>query len=126
MDRQLHRLRRDELLEILLEVEQENEQLTDQNLELRQRLAKKEMTIRDAGSLAEASVQLSGVLVAAQEAADLYLQNTKQLCLEYARETEALCRTASRNGDGKSNESSLEARVLALFDDYPNQGVDAS
>ena len=78
-DRQLHRLRREELLEILLEIEQENEQLTDENLRLRQQLAQKELTIQEAGSIAEAAMRLSKVFEAAQEAADIYLLNVKRL-----------------------------------------------
>ena len=77
-DRQLHRLRREELLEILLEIEQENEQLTDENLRLRQQLAQKELTIQEAGSIAEAAMRLSKVFEAAQEAADIYLLNVKR------------------------------------------------
>lgn len=75
-----------------MEVEQENEQLTKQNLELRSQLSNKELTISRAGSLADASVQLSGVLLAAQDAADRYVQNVKALCMEHARKTEELCR----------------------------------
>jgi len=78
-DRQLHRLRREELLEILLEIEQENEQLTDENLRLRQQLAKKELAIQEAGSIAEAAMRLSKVFEAAQEAADIYLLNVRRL-----------------------------------------------
>lgn len=114
-DRQLQRLRRDELLEILLEVEQENEQLTKQNLELRSQLANKELSISRAGSLADASVQLSGVLLAAQDAADTYVQNVKALCMERARKTEELCRSKG------VEPGSLTGEVARMFTEMGTQ-----
>ncbi|MDO4807508.1 MAG: hypothetical protein Q4A07_09670 [Coriobacteriales bacterium] len=117
MDRQLQKLRRDELLEILLEVEQENEQLTKQNLELRDQLANREISINRAGSLADASIQLSGVLLAAQDAADMYVQNVKALCVEYARKIEGLCRDRSAETNDR-NLGSLVNEVTHMFDEF--------
>ena len=77
-DRQLRKLRRDELLRMLLEMEQENEQLAAENRELRRQVAQRELAIAESGSLAEAALKLSGVFEAAQEAADLYLENVKR------------------------------------------------
>ena len=134
MDRQLHKLRRDELLEILLEVEQENEQLTEQNVQLRQQLANREFSIQEAGSLADASLRVSGVLEAAQEAADLYLQNVKRvcdqreaaqnelldkttsLCMDLARRTEALCQQAASSSGTKAQAPVLQDKVRAMID----------
>jgi hypothetical protein len=73
----LHRLKREELLQMLLELEQENERLADDNKRLREELANRNLAIKEAGSLAEAALKLSGVFEAAQEAADLYLENVR-------------------------------------------------
>lgn len=62
-----------------MEIEQENEQLADENLRLRQQLAQKELNIQEAGSLAEAAVRLADVFNAAQEAADIYLLNVRRM-----------------------------------------------
>jgi len=78
-DRQLRKLRREELLQMLLEIEQENEQLAKENRRLREQLAQREIGIAEAGSLAEAALKLSGVFEAAQEAADLYVENVRRL-----------------------------------------------
>ena len=79
-NQQLKKLRREELLRMLLELEQENEALAKENRLLRKELQSREIAIKEAGSLAEAALQLSGVFEAAQEAADLYLENVKQRC----------------------------------------------
>ena len=77
MDRRLQKLKRDELLQILLEVEQENEQLVEENRRLKAQLARREIVLSEAGSIAEAALQLSGVFEAAQEAADRYVASVK-------------------------------------------------
>jgi regulator of replication initiation timing len=78
-DRQLRRLKREELLQMLLELEQENEQLAQENRRLREQLAQREVCIAEAGSLAEAALKLSGVFEAAQRAADLYVENVRRM-----------------------------------------------
>ena len=78
-DRQLRKLRREELLQMLLEMEQENEQLAQENRRLKEQLAEREVRIAEAGSLAEAALRLSGVFEAAQEAADLYVENVRRM-----------------------------------------------
>ncbi len=78
----LHRLRREDLLKMLLELEQENERLADENKRLRDELANRNLAIEEAGSLAEAALKLSGVFEAAQEAADLYLENVRNRAAE--------------------------------------------
>jgi len=87
-DKQLRKLRRSELLEMLMEIEQENETLAAENHELRARLEDKQLRIEKSGSLAEAALQLSGVFEAAQRAAELYLENIKQRSPESTADTE--------------------------------------
>lgn len=80
MDRRLQKLKRDELLQILLELEQENEQLVEENRQLKEQLAQRELVVAEAGSIAEAALKLSGVFEAAQEAADRYLTSVMLMC----------------------------------------------
>lgn len=130
LDVELRRLRKAELLELLLEIEEENEQLAGENRQLKEQLANKKVSLESVGSIAEASLQLSGVIAAAQEAADIYLYNvrdlanqqeqaqievwnkTAALCLDYARKVERQCAEAA----GQAAPYSLEAQVRALFE----------
>ena len=68
-----------ELLDILHQQETEIERLNAEKDILLQRLDERTFDIQKAGSLAEASLKLSGVMTAAQEAADIYLENVKAL-----------------------------------------------
>lgn len=85
-DKELQRLKRGELLEILLEQSKENErlklQLDKQNRvieELNLKLEDRSITIREAGTIADASFKLNGVFDAAEKAAQQYLDNLKEL-----------------------------------------------
>lgn len=75
MDRKLRKMRKIELLELLLEQEKEIERLQDENNELQRQLGIRRLQIEKSGSIAEAALQLSGVFEAAQKAADYYLKS---------------------------------------------------
>jgi len=78
-DRELRKLRRTDLLELLLAQEKENEDLRRQIQQLQDRLEERELKIINAGSIAEASMQLNGVFEAAQSAADQYLASIRKM-----------------------------------------------
>ena len=77
-DKELHRLRRDELLEILLGQQKEIDRLTAALAEAEEKLKDREIKIMNAGSIAEASLALTEVFAQAQRAADLYIDNIKR------------------------------------------------
>jgi cell division septum initiation protein DivIVA len=77
-NKKIKKLKRTELLTLLLEVTQENEELKRQIAELTQQLNSREVAIEKSGSIAEAALQLSGVFEAAQKAADIYLYNLQK------------------------------------------------
>lgn len=77
LEKQLKRLSRRELLELMLEQSKRIDALKEENERLREELDSKKIMIENSGSLAEAALRLSGVFEAAQKAADLYLENIK-------------------------------------------------
>lgn len=77
-DKELKKLSRTDLVEMLLEVTRENEQLRWELTETREKLESKMIAIENAGSLAEAALQLNGVFEAAQSACAQYAQNLQQ------------------------------------------------
>ena len=74
----LRRLTRRELLELLVEQGQELERIRDERDRLKTELENREIKIANAGSIAEAALSLSGIFEAAQKAADEYLTNVRQ------------------------------------------------
>lgn len=75
----LKKLKRGDLLEILVEVSEENDRLRQENTELRKKLEEKILIMNKAGSIAEASLRLNKVFDAVQEAADQYLSSIRSI-----------------------------------------------
>lgn len=96
--KELKRLRRSDLLELLLELSRENDKLRKDNHDLKQQLNDRTVTIENSGSLAEAALQLNGVFEAAQKACDQYVQNIQSrsenielYCRRKIEETQKKC-----------------------------------
>lgn len=76
-EKQLKKLSRRELLEMLVVQTRKVEQLERQLEETNRKLNDKMITIENSGSLADAVMQLNGVFEAAQKAAEQYLENIR-------------------------------------------------
>lgn len=119
--KELRRLRRKDLLEILLEKTKENE---DQRLllavqkkkilHLEQRLEDKRIEIAQAGTMAEASLKLNGVFEAAQAAAQQYLDNLKstdERCAAMEAETKERCDAMKEETARKCAQTEADTRT---------------
>ena len=76
-DKELRKLNRSQLIELLLAESEEIDLLRKQLAETEEKLADKEIQIREAGSIAEASLKLNRIFEDAQAAADQYLANIR-------------------------------------------------
>ena len=88
------KLRRAELLELLIEQTEENQRLAKKNRQLEEKLAQRVITLEESGSIAEAALRLSDVFTQAQDAADRYLQSIRQKeeeARQLLRQTEQAC-----------------------------------
>ena len=77
-EKELHKLKRVELLEMMLAQSREIEALRRRINELEEQLEDRRIRIARSGSIAEAALKLSGIFEAAQAAADLYLENVSE------------------------------------------------
>lgn len=77
-EKELLKLKRAELLEIMLAQSREIDALREELAETKRKLEDKRIKIKEAGSIAEASLQLTRIFEEAQKAADLYVENTKR------------------------------------------------
>lgn len=78
-DKTLRKMSRRELMEMLLAQSKEVERLRAELEQAEQKLRSRQILLREAGSIAEASLRLNEVFESAQRAADQYLLNVKQL-----------------------------------------------
>lgn len=74
-EKELRRLSRAELLEMLLEQTEENRKLKRQLKKARAALSDRKITVEKAGTMAEAALKLNKVFEAADKAARQYLEN---------------------------------------------------
>ncbi len=77
-DKELRKLQRMELLEILVDQRRRIDELEKELEAANKKLQDREIRIRNSGSIAEASLALSKVFQEAQWAADLYLENIRR------------------------------------------------
>lgn len=76
-ERELKKLRRADLLEMLITLSKENEKLRKELTHAKKLLAKRTIVMKESGSIAEAALRLNGVFEAAQAAADQYLESLR-------------------------------------------------
>lgn len=89
-DRDLRKLGRLELLDILAQATQENEDLRAENERLSHELADRRLAVKNAGSLAEAALAVNGYFSAAQAAADQYVENARLILEDAQKQAERI------------------------------------
>lgn len=77
-EKELLKLKKSELLEIMLAQSKEIDSLREQLAKAKAKLKDKKIAIDESGSIAEASLRLTKVFEEAQKAADLYVENIKR------------------------------------------------
>lgn len=87
-DRELRKLSRAELLELLLAERKENERLHALLNEANEKLASRLLLMENAGTMAEAALRLNGVFEAADRAVRQYLENACRAVEEKQSEEE--------------------------------------
>lgn len=78
-DKELRRLKRIDLLKILIEQEKELEAAREEVKTLKEELNNRKMQLENAGNIAEAALQVNSFFEAAQKAAQQYLDNVQAL-----------------------------------------------
>ena len=126
-DKELRRLSRTDLLELLLAQRRENEQLRCILDQTQAQLADRTIQIDKAGSIAEASLQLSGIFTAAQDSCQYYLDNIKLLserqsvvCQQMEQETKEKCDRMVAEAEVKAQAcwENCSAKIKQLVDSF--------
>lgn len=108
-EKELRRLGRGDLLSLLLEQSRENQRLQEELQSAQNALADKTLCIENAGSIAEASLQLNGVFKAAEEACQQYKDNIMHL----SRQQETVCAQREKESREKAAQIIEDARKQA-------------
>lgn len=76
-EKEISKLTRKELIQMLISVSEENDRLKEKNEQLEKDMKVRKIAIEKSGSMAEAALKLNRVFEAADAAAKQYLQNVK-------------------------------------------------
>ena len=126
-EKDLRRLSRSDLLELLLAQRRDNEQLRCILDQTQAQLAERTIRIDKAGSIAEASLQLSGIFNAAQDSCQYYLENIKLLserqnavCQQMEQETKEKCDRMVAEAEMKAQDcwENCAAKIKQLVDSF--------
>jgi len=126
-ERELRRLSRTDLLELLLAQRRENEQLRCILDQTQAQLADKNIKINNAGSIAEASFQLSGVFAAAQDSCQYYMDNIRllserqsEVCQQMEQETKEKCDRMVAEAEQKAQQcwENCSIKIKQLVDSF--------
>lgn len=118
-DKQLRKLRRGELVDLIYTYQVREQELVQENAALKAQLASRKLKIQNSGSIAEAALQLSGVFEAAQEAADQYVesmqdaQSKAEVILAQARgQADQMIEEARKEVNDILNQGNLQEKTL--------------
>jgi len=125
-DKQLQALSKTELLKLLHQQEVEIERLTQDN----EKLSMQNFNLENVGSIAEASLLVSGIMQSAQSAANVYLESIRKVEVEKLENIARLEEIAKaraqkeiqrKNAEEKAHMERLIIDVLRNFDNQLNR-----
>lgn len=108
-DREMKKLSRTQLLEMLLIQSREVTRLKEELQEAKTALESRKICIDESGSIAEAALKLNGIFETAQAAADQYLQNIAQRYEIVRSQCQALEEQTRRNCEEMTRNAQAEA-----------------
>ena len=111
-NKKYNKLSRTELLELLIAEGEKNELLEAELAEAREKLASRDLQIKNAGSIAEAALALSGIFEAAEKACAQYKENIERLSDEQTRINAARDAESRKQADQIINDATQRANKL--------------
>ena len=108
-DEELRKLKRADLLELLVTQGKENEALQEKLRQAEAALWDRQIQLDEAGNIAEAALRLSGVFEAAQQASDQYLESIRKK----HEETESRCARMEETSRARAEQLEQESKAQA-------------
>ena len=105
-NKELKRLGRRELVDIIYQMKKNEEQMQNEIIALQEVLQDKRIRLSNAGSIASAAVEITQVFSVAQKTADMYLQEIA--CMK--EETERTCKKMIEEASEKTNHIYAEGK----------------
>ena len=110
----LHKLGKTDLLTLIYKQEKQIQKLTKEIEDLNQQLENRTIQMKEAGSIAEASLKINKIFEAAQQAADEYLESIKEVnkpSHEYAQINKNITKDELSNKDEILSQDTYEEQI---------------
>lgn len=111
-EQELKKLKRIDLLTLLIEQCEENQRLKQQLEQAQRKLEERRIVIEKAGSIAQAALQLNGVFEVAENAAKQYLESIQQLQKEQEQLSAKLEEQSKEKARKMLQETEEKCRIL--------------
>ena len=98
-DKEFRKLKRGDLVAIIYEYQKQQEILIKENEELKEKLESKELKISNAGSIAEAVLEMNHLFETAQKTADEYVEQVKLSMSDAEKKAEEIIAQAQKKAD---------------------------
>ena len=98
-DKEFRKLKRGDLVAIIYEYQKQQEILIKENEELKEKLESKELKISNAGSIAEAVLEMNHLFETAQKTADEYVEQVKLSMSDAEKKAEEIIAQARKKAD---------------------------
>lgn len=115
---ELKKLSRADLIEMLIQQTRESEAVRDQLQQAQAQLNNRTVACENAGSIAEAALQLNGVFESAQAACDQYIENIRQKneeieaqCNKRQKESEEYCKRLEKETEERCSRKEKETEI---------------
>lgn len=130
-NKELKRLGRRDLLEMLVQLQQQNEALQEKVTVLEDRLNSRTIEMENAGTMAQAAMVLNGVFESADKAAAQYLENIRRggeqqdrIVFEAEQKAKEILENAEREKQSKMEEAdaywdTLKTRLEEFYRSHP-------
>lgn len=99
IEKDIRKLSRGELVEVVYQVRKNEQQLQEENAELRRKQEERDIRIENIGSIAEAAISLFGIFESAQKAADVYLAEIEKKRVGTQNECDAMIAEARKQAE---------------------------
>lgn len=123
ISKELKKLNRRELVDVIYQLKKNEEQMQVQIAALETELQDRRIHLSVAGSIAEAATDITGIFSAAQATADLYLREITSMKEDTERECEKMMQEAKKKvetiiADGKARYDALAEQYRADYEKW--------
>lgn len=124
-EKELRKLKRSDLLEIMMEQAEEIEKQREELEKAREQLRERKLKLETSGSIAEASLAINNVIESAQTAADEYLASIRENQAASEREMEQAQKQAEEMiREARERAEEIEAEAKLRMEEMVSEGIE--